>query len=79
MYVTNKIWLSRVSNVNSGLVYLVQELAFDRVDHEYLFNVMFGFGKSFLTYVKLLYAGASCMVKVGGGSVGQSRWDGASD
>ena len=62
--------LSRCSNVNFGLVSLDQEKAFDRVDHEYLFKVMFGFGKSFLTYVKLLYAGASCMVKVG---VGLSR------
>jgi hypothetical protein len=55
--------------VNLGLVSLDQEKAFDRVDHEYLFNVMsvFGFGKSFLTCVKLLYARASCMVKVGGG------------
>lgn len=61
--------LSRGSNVNFGLVSLDQEKAFDRVDHEYLFNVMsvFGFGRSFLTCVKLLYAGASCMVKVGGG------------
>ena len=55
--------------MNLGLVSLDQEKAFDRVDHEYLFNVMsvFGFGKSFVTCVKLLYAGASCMVKVGGG------------
>ena len=59
--------LSKRSNVNFGLVSLDQEKAFDRVVHEYLFNVMFGFGERFLTFVKMLYAGASCMVKVEGG------------
>ena len=65
--------------MNFGLVSLDQDKAFDRVDHEYLFNVMsvFGFGESFLTCGKLLYAGASCMVK--GSSVGQSGRDRALD
>jgi hypothetical protein len=55
--------------VNFGLISLDQNNAFDRVDHKYLFNVMyvFGFGKSFLTCVKLLYAGVSCMANFGGG------------
>uniref|UniRef100_A0A8K9XWG7 Reverse transcriptase domain-containing protein n=1 Tax=Oncorhynchus mykiss TaxID=8022 RepID=A0A8K9XWG7_ONCMY len=41
----------------------------DRVDHQYLFKTMkaFGFGDVFLSWMNLLYAGASCMVKVGGG------------
>lgn len=53
----------------SGLISLHQEKAFDRVDHKYLFDVMkaYGFGETFVNWVKLLYAGASCMVKVGGG------------
>lgn len=52
-----------------GLVSLDQEKAFDRVDHGYLFSVLsvFGFGENFISGVKLLYTGASCMVKVGGG------------
>ena len=50
--------LSRGTNVNFELVSLDQEQAFDRVDHEYLFNVMSVFGNTFLTCVKLLYAGA---------------------
>lgn len=51
------------------MVALDQEKAFDRVDHSYLFNLLkvFGFGESFLNWIQLLYAGASCMVKVGGG------------
>ena len=42
--------------MNFGLVSLDEEKAFDRVDHEYLFNVMsvFGFGKRFLTCVMML-------------------------
>ena len=67
MFLTrNMLELSKGSNVNFRLVSLDQMKAFYRVDHEYLFNVMFGFGNSFLTCVKLLYAGVSCMVKVGG-------------
>jgi hypothetical protein len=53
--------------VNFGLVSLDQEKAFERVDHEYLFNVMFGFGERFLACVKMLYGEASCMDNVGDG------------
>ena len=57
--------------MNFGLVSLDQEKDFDRVNHEYLFNVMsvLGFGERFLTCVKMLNAGVSCMVKVGGGLI----------
>ncbi|XP_064843632.1 uncharacterized protein LOC135555246 [Oncorhynchus masou masou] len=61
--------ICKLSDVNVGLLSLDQKKAFDRVDHQYLFKTMkaFGFGDVFLSWVNLLYAGASCMVKVGGG------------
>ncbi|KAI4891758.1 hypothetical protein NFI96_005206 [Prochilodus magdalenae] len=55
-----------------GLISLDQEKAFDRVDHGYLFKTLatFGFGERFMKSVKLLYTGASCVVKVRGGLAG---------
>ncbi|KAL7846027.1 hypothetical protein AOLI_G00242190 [Acnodon oligacanthus] len=60
--------LSNRLPVDFGLISLDQEKAFDRVDHAYLFNTLlsFGFGENFINYIKLLYADASCLVKVGG-------------
>ena len=48
--------LSRGSDANFELVYLDQEKVFDRVGHEYLFNVMsvFGFGSTFSACVRML-------------------------
>jgi len=52
-----------------GVLSLDQEKAFDRVDHEYLFKVLkgYGFGDVFISYIKLLYSNVYVMVKVGGG------------
>uniref|UniRef100_A0A3B1KAN1 Reverse transcriptase domain-containing protein n=1 Tax=Astyanax mexicanus TaxID=7994 RepID=A0A3B1KAN1_ASTMX len=63
------IGLSNSASLDIGLVSLDQEKAFDRVNHDYLFTTLlnFGFGESFVKCVKLLYTGASCLVKVGGG------------
>lgn len=55
------MYVFKLSDVNVGLLSLDQEKAFDHVDHQYLFGMMNGF----LSLVGLLYAGASCMVKVG--------------
>lgn len=61
--------ICELCNSTAGVVSLDQEKAFDRVDHNYLFSVLrgFGFGEGFILMVKLLYKGASCMVKMGGG------------
>ncbi|KAI4891126.1 hypothetical protein NFI96_005415 [Prochilodus magdalenae] len=58
-----------------GLISLDQEKAFDRVDHGYLFNALtnFGFGERFIKSVKLLYTGASCVVKARGGVAGPTE------
>ena len=61
--------LAKLSNMKFGLLSLDQEKAFDRVDHGYLFKALlaFGVGEFFAAGVKMLCAGASCLVKVAGG------------
>ncbi len=56
-------------DVSMGLLSLDQEKAFDRVDHVFLFDTLndFGFGEKFISRIKLLYTGATCMIKMGGG------------
>ncbi|KAI4873817.1 hypothetical protein NFI96_001421 [Prochilodus magdalenae] len=70
----NNLFLMRDLNAKSfnsdfGFSSLDQEKAFDRVGHEYLFATLraFGFRHAFVSWVKLLYAGASCLIKVRGG------------
>lgn len=60
---------TKLYNVDFGIVSLDQEKAFDRVDHHYLFYVLkcYGFGEKFLSWIKVLYHDASCLIKVGGG------------
>ncbi len=57
------------NNISVGFLSLDQEKAFDRVDHTFLLDTLkaFGFGYNFISFIKLLYAGASCMIKVAGG------------
>lgn len=58
----------KLNGTNLGLLSLDQEKAFDRVDHEYLFRTLkaFGCGDGFLSWIKILYTNASCLVKIGG-------------
>ncbi len=60
---------SKLNEVNVGFLLLDQEKAFDRVDHGFLFETMsaFGFGEVFISWIKLLYMNASCILKIGGG------------
>ncbi len=55
------VYICNGFNVDVGLVALDQEKAFDRVDHNYLFNVLkvFDFGETFLNLIQILYNGAS--------------------
>ena len=59
----------KMSELEFGLVSFDQEKAFDHVDHNYLFDTLtaFGFGNVFMSWVRLLYTGASCLIKVRGG------------
>lgn len=56
-------------DVNMGLLSLDQEKAFDTVYHGFLFDTLnaFGFEEKFISRIKLLYAEATCMIKMGGG------------
>lgn len=64
--------LSIFQDLNFCLFSIDQEKAFDRVDHNSLFKTFeaFRFGETFLVRIscmRLLYAGASVLLKVGGG------------
>ena len=51
-----------------ALIFLDQEKAFDRVEHEFLFGAMaaFGIGDGFVGWLRALYSNASTVVKVNG-------------
>lgn len=56
------------NNEGAALLFLDQEKAFDRVSHEFLYNVLnsFGFGNSFIHWIQLLYSNASTRINVNG-------------
>ena len=61
-------WYLQQSKVEGGILFLDQEKAFDRVDHEYMFKVMtaFGFPEDFINNIRTLYKGAKSMIKING-------------
>ena len=60
--------LANNENLESAFIFLDQEKAFDRVNHEYLYKTMkaFGRGPSFIHWVRQIYSNATTTVKVNG-------------
>ena len=64
----NVIDFADSKKIPAALLSLDQEKAFDRVSHEYMFAVLkaYGFGDSFIGWIKLLYNNVSSTVLVNG-------------
>ncbi|CAM5142100.1 unnamed protein product [Natator depressus] len=58
--------LGRRDGLSFALLSLDQEKAFDRVDHGYLLSTVqaFGFGPQFVSFLRVLYASAECLVRL---------------
>ncbi|CAM2096370.1 unnamed protein product [Caretta caretta] len=58
--------LGQRDGLSFALLSLDQEKAFDRVDHGYLLNTLqaFGFGPQFVSFLRVLYASAECLVRL---------------
>ncbi|KAK3575617.1 hypothetical protein QTP86_031502 [Hemibagrus guttatus] len=61
--------VSRLLGLKTGLIFLDQEKAFDRVEHEYLWKVLeaFGFNPGFIGMIRVLYCEIESVLKVDGG------------
>lgn len=61
--------VSKLLNLDCGLISLDQEKAFDRVEHCYLWRVLeaFGFSQNFINSIKVLYSDVQSILKVNGG------------
>ena len=55
-------------NLGACFLFLDQEKAFDRVDHDFLFKVMetFGIGEKYINWLRMIYSNATMTVKVNG-------------
>ncbi|CAM5165421.1 unnamed protein product [Eretmochelys imbricata] len=58
--------LGRRDGLSFAVLSLDQEKAFDRVDHGYLLGTLqaFGFGPQFVSFLRVLYASAECLVRL---------------
>ncbi|CAM2119993.1 unnamed protein product [Caretta caretta] len=58
--------LGRRDGLSFAFLSLDQEKAFDRVDHGYLLSTLqaFGFGPQFVSFLRVLYASAECLVRL---------------
>ena len=55
-------------DTEAAFIFLDQEKAFDRVDHDFLYKMMeaFGIGPIFIRWIKIIYSNASTRVRVNG-------------
>ena len=62
------IQLANNENLESAFIFLEQEKAFDRVNHEFLYKTMkaFGIGPAFIHWIRQIYSNATTRVKVNG-------------
>ena len=62
------IEMAEKNNSEAALIFLDQEKAFDRVNHQLLFKVMrkYGFGANFISWISRLYGNAATRVMVNG-------------
>ena len=60
--------LANKNDEEAALLFLDQEKAFDRVSHNFLFKALkkYGFGNSFIHWIKLLYSNASTKINING-------------
>ena len=60
--------LANKTDEDAALLFLDQEKAFDRVDHQFLYKVLekFGFGDRFIRWIRLIYSNASTKINVNG-------------
>ena len=66
--VRDLIQLANENNEEAAFLFLDQEKAFDRVDHNFLFDIMhaFGIGKTFINWVRIIYSNATTRLNING-------------
>ncbi len=66
--VRDLIDLANQNDDEAALLFLDQEKAFDRVNHKVLLKVLenFGFGESFISWIKIIYSNASTKLNING-------------
>lgn len=68
MSIRDTIWYMKEKKKEGYVISLDFEKAFDRVEHEYLFEILktFGFGENFTKWIRILYTGAMTKIKCNG-------------
>ena len=64
----NLIQLANIEDLSSAIIFLGQEKAFDRVNHDFLYKTMkaIGIGPAFIHWVRQIYSNASTRIEVNG-------------